>query len=232
MFWRPCLWFFHLNYSFLKDQLISKGNLVSSILPKNENVNFCLSLLGQKFFVRFFGELKKPESSFEINWPLIGTFHMIIVKKKVYFIKKYPNLCIQFQFPKLSRSLLKNFSLRQNFIRFCTPGLNWRVGRMGQHTFWQNRRQARDSALHYAAFLIAQPVNGCQLCPCIPKLETWQPVLPYSTVCILKYWPWIWQRNTENTLVLNVVVLSRKLCLYFDLFLLQSTAFYEVFSQF
>jgi hypothetical protein len=36
---------------------------VSSILPKNEleNVNFFPSLLGQKFFVRFLGELKKPK---------------------------------------------------------------------------------------------------------------------------------------------------------------------------
>ena len=35
--------------------------LVSSILPKNEpeNVNFCPSLLEQKFLVRFLGELKK-----------------------------------------------------------------------------------------------------------------------------------------------------------------------------
>jgi hypothetical protein len=43
--------------------------LMSSILPKNEleNVNFCPSLLGQKFFVRFLGELKKPKSTFKIN---------------------------------------------------------------------------------------------------------------------------------------------------------------------
>ena len=48
---------------------------MSSILPKNEleNVNFCPSLLGQKFFVRFLGELKKPKSPFEINWPLTDT---------------------------------------------------------------------------------------------------------------------------------------------------------------
>ena len=45
---------------------------MSSILPKNEleNVNFSPSLLGQKFFVRFLGELKKPKSHFEINRPL------------------------------------------------------------------------------------------------------------------------------------------------------------------
>ena len=43
--------------------------LMSSILPKNElkNVNFCPSLLGQKFFVGFLGELKKPKCPFEIN---------------------------------------------------------------------------------------------------------------------------------------------------------------------
>ena len=45
--------------------------LLFSILPKNEleNVNFCPSLLGQKFFVRFLGELKKTKSLFENNWP-------------------------------------------------------------------------------------------------------------------------------------------------------------------
>ena len=48
---------------------------MSSNLPKYEleNVNFCPSLLGQKFFVRFLGELKKTKSRFEINWPLEGT---------------------------------------------------------------------------------------------------------------------------------------------------------------
>ena len=46
---------------------------MSSILPKNEleNVNFCLSLLGQKFSGCFLGELKKPKSPFEINLPLV-----------------------------------------------------------------------------------------------------------------------------------------------------------------
>ena len=46
---------------------------MSSILPKNEleNVNFCPSLLRQKFFVRFLGELKTLKFPFEINWPLV-----------------------------------------------------------------------------------------------------------------------------------------------------------------
>ena len=41
-------------------------------LPKNEleNVHFCRSLLGQKYLIRILGELKKPKSPFEINWPL------------------------------------------------------------------------------------------------------------------------------------------------------------------
>ena len=45
---------------------------MSSILPKNEleTSNFCPSLLGQKFFVRFLEELKKTKCPFEINWPL------------------------------------------------------------------------------------------------------------------------------------------------------------------
>ena len=40
-----------------KAQLISKGNF--SVFNELENVNFFPSLLGQKFFVRFLGELKK-----------------------------------------------------------------------------------------------------------------------------------------------------------------------------
>ena len=56
----------------LKVSKSRKEMLVSSILPKNELeiFNFCPSLLGQKFFVRFLEELKKPKSLFEINWPL------------------------------------------------------------------------------------------------------------------------------------------------------------------
>ena len=44
--------------------------LVSSILPnlKLENVDFCPSLMGQNFFVRNFGDLKKTKSPFEIKW--------------------------------------------------------------------------------------------------------------------------------------------------------------------
>ena len=50
---------------------------MSSILPKNElkDVNFCPSLLGQKFFVRFLGDLKKPKSPFEINLTLQFTYN-------------------------------------------------------------------------------------------------------------------------------------------------------------
>ena len=52
-----------------KGQLVSKGNLVSSILPKSklENLNFCPSLLGQKFFLRFLEEFKNYKKSFW-NW--------------------------------------------------------------------------------------------------------------------------------------------------------------------
>ena len=55
-----CYWIY-----IFKGQLISKGNL--SVFQKNER-NFCPSLLGQKFFVRFFGELKKQRSPFEKSW--------------------------------------------------------------------------------------------------------------------------------------------------------------------
>ena len=53
-----------------KGQLISKGNFsVFNSPKKNElkNVNFCPSLVGQKFFIRFLGELKKLKSPFKIN---------------------------------------------------------------------------------------------------------------------------------------------------------------------
>ena len=59
-------WYFYLiqdipsTWSVLKVSYSRKEILVSSILSKNEleNVNFCPSLLRQKFFVRFLGELK------------------------------------------------------------------------------------------------------------------------------------------------------------------------------
>ena len=52
-----------------KGQLISKGNFSVFNAPKKEleNVDFCPSLLGQKFFVQILEELKKPKSPFEIN---------------------------------------------------------------------------------------------------------------------------------------------------------------------
>jgi hypothetical protein len=58
------------QHYYSKGQLISKGNFSVFNPPKKlENVNFCPSLLGQKFIVRFWGELKKPKSpfKFEIN---------------------------------------------------------------------------------------------------------------------------------------------------------------------
>ena len=69
-----------------KGQLISKGNFSVFNSPKKnelENVNFCPSLLGQKFFVRFLGELNKPKSPFEINWPL-HTCNKSHFKERVY----------------------------------------------------------------------------------------------------------------------------------------------------
>ena len=50
----------------LKVSLSRKEILASSILPKNEleNVNFCPSLQGQKFWVRFFSENWKNQRAF------------------------------------------------------------------------------------------------------------------------------------------------------------------------
>ena len=52
-----------------KRQLISKGHFGLFNSSKNEpnNFNFCPSLLGQKFFVRFLEELKIPKRHFKIN---------------------------------------------------------------------------------------------------------------------------------------------------------------------
>jgi hypothetical protein len=57
------------NRQRLKVSSSQKEILLLSIFPKNEleNVNFCPSLLGQTFFVRFLGELKTPKSPSEIN---------------------------------------------------------------------------------------------------------------------------------------------------------------------
>ena len=58
-----------------------KGQLISKCLfgvynsPQKMNLTsqiFALAYWGQKFFVRFLGELKKPKFSFQINWPLEG----------------------------------------------------------------------------------------------------------------------------------------------------------------
>ena len=79
----------HQTY-ILKGQLISKGNfcVFNSDSPKNqlENVNFCPSLLGQKFSVRFLGELKKLKIPFEINWPLRVDEIPLVSKKRNIFI--------------------------------------------------------------------------------------------------------------------------------------------------
>ena len=75
----------------------TKGQLISKCLfdvfnssKKNEleNHNFCPSLLGQKFFVRFLEELKKPKRHFEINRPLIS------VKKKCDYFSKFSCIII------------------------------------------------------------------------------------------------------------------------------------------
>jgi hypothetical protein len=49
---------------------------VSSILPKNEleNVNFCPSLLGQNFFVRFFGRIEKNKKTLQNQLTFSRTF--------------------------------------------------------------------------------------------------------------------------------------------------------------
>ena len=61
---------------------------MSLILPKSEleNVKFCPSLLGQKLFVRFLGELKTLKFPFKINWPLAEA--LTHVKNNSHFWEK------------------------------------------------------------------------------------------------------------------------------------------------
>ena len=58
-----------MNKYWTTGQLISKGNFSGFNSPKKKNfyVNFFPSLLGQKFFVHFLGELNKTKSPFRIN---------------------------------------------------------------------------------------------------------------------------------------------------------------------
>ena len=59
---------------------------MSPILPKNEleNSNFCPSLMGQKCFVRFFGEMKKTKFPFEINRPITKKVGLLKITKNTY----------------------------------------------------------------------------------------------------------------------------------------------------
>ena len=53
----------------LKVSKFRNVSLVSSILPKDEleKFNFCPSLLGQKYFVRFLEEFKTPKVLFKLT---------------------------------------------------------------------------------------------------------------------------------------------------------------------
>ena len=59
---------FAFSSNLFHGHIVQKGiNQMSPPENKLDNVNFCPSLEGQKVFVRFLGELKKPKSPFEIN---------------------------------------------------------------------------------------------------------------------------------------------------------------------
>ena len=60
-----------------------------------ENSNVCPSLLGQKFFVRFLGELKKTKSPFEINWPLPLKIKGLHAECWYFQYKIHLNVCIK-----------------------------------------------------------------------------------------------------------------------------------------
>ena len=74
---------------------------MSSILPKNEleNVNFCPSLLGKKFFVRFLGELKKQKALLKLTdlnrLPIEDSCHLFLGTNGVP-ASGWDNVLIQF----------------------------------------------------------------------------------------------------------------------------------------
>ena len=81
-----------------------------------ENVIFCPSLLGQKFFVHFLEELKKPKFPFEINWPLVSKAACNLV----YFHTH--------TFYSIGRSRLKiEIAFGWNYSQGC-----WNVGELGE----------------------------------------------------------------------------------------------------
>ena len=98
---------------------------MSSILAKNEleNLNFCLSLLGQKFFVRFLEELKNTKSPFEINWPLKAIADKVSQSK----IKR-----------SKSCSSLKSIPKHCNLI-YIGPSIQWFWAVLGQSTIVESK---------------------------------------------------------------------------------------------
>ena len=73
----------------IKGQSISKGYFRGFKFSEKTNyietVSFCPSLLGAKKLVCFLGELKKPKSSIEINWPLSIKFLLTLNSVLTHF---------------------------------------------------------------------------------------------------------------------------------------------------
>ena len=99
-----------------KGQLISKGkcSVFNSLKNKLENVNFCPSLLGQNFFGRFLGELKKTKSPFKINWRLIAiAHHRTYIEMTLFKAKRQFNSIL---FRRITRILKNSIKLQHSFV--------------------------------------------------------------------------------------------------------------------
>ena len=103
-----------------KGQLISKClfGVLNSSKKLTWSLNFCPSLLGQKFLVRFFEELKTQKSPFEINCSLeIAFFKRLEIHNKT-------NVVLNDFVQTVHQALSKSLSKRINGINSKIPHRN------------------------------------------------------------------------------------------------------------
>ena len=72
-------------------QFFQKTNLKTQIFAPP-------SLLGQKFFIHFLEELKKPNSPFEINWPLVTVKSTVEISQNFVAFSEYMNFTTYLSF--------------------------------------------------------------------------------------------------------------------------------------
>ena len=107
-------WAVSMNFLYYRS-VNSKCLLGVSNSPKKElqNSNFCPSLLGQKFFVRFLEEFKTPKSPFEIE-QLQDLFSIMMVDILFFQYSFFPVLR---SYAFLSKILLTNKSRKKHIFQ-------------------------------------------------------------------------------------------------------------------